>query len=332
MTDKNTSMSSQNDALRNILQQRAENASVRFAQPARKPVVIEFSGTPRAGKTSTIRQVKSFLKRYGLNVKVVSEKASVCPIRDKRHPSFNIWTAATTLAEILELTQDPPLTTDPDIVLLDRGIFDAVTWLSAMEDLERISSSTRKATEEFLLAEDWRSKINGVILMTASPSDALSREKGFLPAPVDGVIVNNEFLEKMLTAAMTNKDRLKSKFRVYHINTSAKSYNREKAILEAADYTLGIIEEHLAEDIAFVPKKSIENLFGEKSFLDESDGQALLAMAKSESLFLPRAEVESNRELIQFLPVAVVRNRKGEVLQMRRREKNNLICAGKREI
>ena len=29
------------------------------------------------------------------------ERASVCPIRDKKHANFNIWTLCTTLAQIL---------------------------------------------------------------------------------------------------------------------------------------------------------------------------------------------------------------------------------------
>jgi len=88
--------------------------------------VIEFAGLPKAGKTTAVNQLYSFLKRCGFGVKVVVERASVCPIRDKRHATFNIWTAATTLAQLLEYTQDPPRPDDPDIVVLDRGLFDSI--------------------------------------------------------------------------------------------------------------------------------------------------------------------------------------------------------------
>src|SRR5271157_5238059 len=87
------------------LQQRAETLAQEFKKKGRKPVVIEFAGSPKAGKTTTLATVQTFLKRCGFKVEVVIERASVCPIRDKKHANFNIWTACTTLAQILEKTQ-----------------------------------------------------------------------------------------------------------------------------------------------------------------------------------------------------------------------------------
>ena len=72
--------------------ERAKAAGVHFDQRARKPIVVEFAGVPKAGKTSTIGQVVAFFKRCGFRVEVVVERASVCPIRDKKHSDFNVWT------------------------------------------------------------------------------------------------------------------------------------------------------------------------------------------------------------------------------------------------
>src|SRR3954469_23721694 len=102
-------------------QKRAEALVKRFATKARRVVVLEFAGVPKAGKTSTISQLYSFLKRCGFRVKIVVERASVCPIRDKRHFTFNVWTASTTLAQILEHTQEPPGDEQPQVLILDRG-------------------------------------------------------------------------------------------------------------------------------------------------------------------------------------------------------------------
>ena len=67
------------------LQERAERAATLFRDKARKPLVIEFAGVPKAGKTSTLTQVQAFLKRCGFRTDVMVERASVCPIRDKKH-------------------------------------------------------------------------------------------------------------------------------------------------------------------------------------------------------------------------------------------------------
>lgn len=119
------------------LQERAERAAGLVRDKARKPLVIEFAGVPKAGKTTTLTQVQAFLKRCGFRTDVMVERASVCPIRDKKHANFNYWTLCTTLAQILEKTQNPPRSDDPQILFLDRGLFDSICWLTMMEKLSR---------------------------------------------------------------------------------------------------------------------------------------------------------------------------------------------------
>jgi len=175
---------------KSALQLCAEAALARFRTDARRPVVIEFAGVPKAGKTSTIAQIQGFFKRCGFRVQVVVERASVCPIKDKKHATFNIWTARTTLAQILEHTQDPPRDDDPQILVLDRGLFDTIAWLRFMDHLSRIRTSDREKVEQFLLLPEWRQRVTGVVVMTASPQDAMARERGYLP--VEDWRVNHE--------------------------------------------------------------------------------------------------------------------------------------------
>src|ERR1035438_5727869 len=154
------------------LQIRAEDAAERF-QGACKPVIFEFAGLPEAGKTSTANALQAFLKRCGFRVETVIERASLCPIRDKTNSNFNVWAGCTTLAQILEKTQNPPRIDDPDILILDQGLFDAICWLRLMERLERIRPEERRGIESFLRMADWRRHISAVFVMTASPADAM---------------------------------------------------------------------------------------------------------------------------------------------------------------
>src|SRR2546422_10700693 len=114
---------------------RAEKLAERFKASGRKPVVIEFAGTPKAGKTTSLGKLHAFLKRCGFKVEILVERASMCPILDKKHSNFNVWTACTTLSQVLEKTQSPPRPDDPDILILDRGLFDSICWLTMMERL-----------------------------------------------------------------------------------------------------------------------------------------------------------------------------------------------------
>lgn len=122
------------------LQVRAQFLLERFRKAGRSPIVVEFAGLPKSGKTTVISQIHTFLRRCGFRAEVVIERASVCPIRDKKHSSFNTWTSCTALSQLLDKTQVPPRPDDPEILILDRGLFDAVLWLEFQKQLSRITT------------------------------------------------------------------------------------------------------------------------------------------------------------------------------------------------
>lgn len=307
------------------LQKRAERAASLFPEAARKPIVIEFAGVPKAGKTTTLSQLQTFLKRCGFKVEVVVERASVCPIKDKKHVNFNIWTACTTLAQILEKTQEPPRQDDPQILILDRGIFDSICWLRLMDRLQRLRSDEREIIEKFLEIPDWCSRISGVILMTASPTDSMQREQGLLPV-VGGIgsIMNESVLQQMLHIVKTTTEDMKRYFRIFEINTSdgdTKGSPIRTAEIVAST-VVNIIEEHLQEDVLCLPKKTLKEIFASKAFIDVPATSNLIDLFQRSGSYVPRATVEADFSKVQALPVVVVRNASGQVLRLRRREKS----------
>lgn len=305
--------------MKSALQQRAEAAAARF-DGARKPVVIEFAGVPKAGKTTTLNQVRTFLKRCGMRIDVVAERASVCPIRDKKNFNFNVWTACTTLSRILESTQIPPRPDDPDVLILDRGLFDAVNWLAVMERIARIRPSERAVIERFLLMNDWQQRVTGVIVMTASPRTSMAREQGCLPVDgASGSIMNEDVLQQTLETTRETIDRLSPPFRVVTIDTT-EAEPRETAE-RVAHTVLELIEEQLDEKILSLPSDAAAGLFAHETCLDKAAAQTLLDRFKDGGQFENRDVVESDATLVQALPVVVVRNRTGDVLLLKRRER-----------
>ena len=89
----------------------------------KRPIVIEFSGSPKSGKTSCINSLNLFLKRNGFSVRIIQERAGVCPVTDKQNPMFNLWTACSSLAGMIGILENKNEITD--VVILDRGIFDS---------------------------------------------------------------------------------------------------------------------------------------------------------------------------------------------------------------
>lgn len=311
------------------LQVRAEEAAKRFGN-ARKPIVFEFAGVPKAGKTSTIGAIHGFLKRCGFKVQVVAERAAVCPIKDKTHPNFNVWTVCTTLVEILEKTQDPPREDDPQILILDRGLFDSLCWLTLMEKLGRVRHREYQILENFLKIDDWRKRISAVFVMTVSPADALKREAGLLPVEIDqggikeGSVMNRSMLDLILKTTAETAERMKSEFRVYQIETSLENVKEpaKKVAERVAGMAIDVIEEHLQEDILWLPKSDIMSAFGGKKFIPSDEAAALVTRFLKEGKYGPRDEVEKDKTRIQALPVVVVRNKSGDVLCLKRKEKS----------
>ena len=309
--------------MKSALQARAEDARKRF-NGARKPIVLEFAGVPKAGKTTTLGQIQTFLKRCGFRVEVVVERASVCPIRDKKHANFNIWTACTTLSKILEKTQTPAQADDPDVLILDRGLFDAVNWLAVMERLARIQPAERQVVESFLLLKDWSRRMTGVIVMTTSPHDSMERERGYLPVDTTGSIMNEDVLRLMLETTRQTVERLDRHFRIHQVDTSKRTSASPQETAEiVADITLSLIEEQIEEKILCLPAEVAASQFGDETCLTGSAAGDLATRFTGDGQFRSREEVEADDGVVQALPVVVVRNNSGDVLRLRRRERRS---------
>ncbi|SRR6266851_3614935 len=313
------------------LQRRAEEIFKRSRNRLRKPIVIEFSGSPKAGKTTVLSQVHAFLKRIGYRTEVVVERASICPIRDKRHSNFNIWTACETLCQLLEKTQEPPKPDDPEILILDRGLFDATSWLRMMENLARLQRHERESIENFLLLNDWRKRITGVVVMTANPIDSMKRERGYLGVITEegatrgGSIMNQDVLATFKTTVEGVAKQYERDFDIALFDTSSAKFNDKlsQTCEAVATKVLDWIDGHVQEEILYIPQSKVLSFFStEKTWLGPTEAKHLVEVFRTEGAFAPRDQVEGDPKLIQALPVVVIRNARGEVLRLRRRERD----------
>lgn len=309
------------EPIKSELQQRAEEIRARFKN-ARRPFVIEFSGSPKAGKTTIVNQIAGFLKRCGFRTKIVVERAGICPIRDKKDAAFNIWTLCHSLAALLEDTQEPAAPNDPDILILDRGIFDTTCWLSMLEKLSRLRKSDREVIERFILLNDWKKRISVVFLLTALPEDSLRREQGFLPVVAEGSIMNPDVLKQMYDNSLACAERHRKDFNIIHADTSKRYDSPEKSTTFVLNAVLDSLEQHLDEDILFLKAGNLASLFEGVSVVDAEKARRVLDVFGKAGKYLSRNTVESDKSLVQALPVLVVRNKDGDLLQLRRKERD----------
>ena len=89
-----------------------------------RPFIVEFLGTPEAGKTTSVKMLRRSLEEKGYKVGLVRESAEIVPDMFKTGSSKgNIWMTLKTAQKLYE-----EINNDRDIVLVDRGIVDSLAW------------------------------------------------------------------------------------------------------------------------------------------------------------------------------------------------------------
>lgn len=210
-------------------------------QKTTRPFFVEFSGTPKAGKSKVRDNLHLFLRRLEYKVRVPQEGAAVCPVGKKDLLALNAWTFSYALTQILEALEERERC---DVLILDRGLFDALSWLHWLRMQETISLHELRNLQGFLLLEKWRSLIDLVFLMTTTPETALEREERHVVAVMPGTVMNKPVLESINEAYQAAYINFKNEFHhIERINTT--EMDPKEATEAVATVTLRQIRAHL---------------------------------------------------------------------------------------
>ena len=274
------------------------------------PIVIEFSGSPKSGKTSCINSLQLFLKRNGFSVHVVQERAGVCPVSDKLSPMFNIWTSCMSLANMIGILEGEKNTVD--VLILDRGIFDALCWFQWLSDTNRMVNKLKKSAESFLLQKTFVQYINIVFAFEATPEISIEREFANLLTSKTGTIMNKKVLKEYREAIKNTKINHGGEFhKVHEIDTS--SSDQDEVGRMVTEMTLNTLREQLMEKIGYFDKTAeLKSFLHEKKLFEYSELEPLFQSNKVN--FGLRNDVEKDDDCLQIIPIAVVTNESNEVL------------------
>jgi len=206
----------------------------------RRPLIVEFSGTPKAGKSTIINVLRLFLARNNINPFVLTERASISPIQDKNHLFFNVWTGCSTLAQMLDAAQD---NSAYDVVIMDRGIFDALVWMRWLQDSQgQLTAEDRAVIQAFFLLPHWRDRIDLLYVMEVSPEESLKREFAGQVTRKPGKIMNSKTIAQFNDALARTLAEQAAVFgnRLLKVDTTGKEpmetgYEVVKTTLEALD-------------------------------------------------------------------------------------------------
>jgi 8-oxo-dGTP pyrophosphatase MutT (NUDIX family)/thymidylate kinase len=278
----------------------------------RRPILIEFCGAPKSGKTTTISSLQTFLKRNGIKTLVLTERASICPIVDKYDPSFNYWTVTAAIAEMTEALERNP--SDLDVVIADRGIFDSLCWFTWLRTNKKISQDDFDATIGFLTAPRFRFALDVILVFTADPRESLKREHANLLTDKRGSIMNEQVLADYRGAveeARAAYERLFRPLEVFDttgIPPDEVNYMVTKHVLES-------LRELLEERVAVLRRVDVERVAEGKVVIDPME---IVDLPMQES---NRGRAEDSEDLVQPVPVAVFLTRDAsEMLVLKKRK------------
>lgn len=280
----------------------------------RRPIVIEFCGSPKSGKSSCINSLSLFLRRNKFRTKVLTERASVCPVADKYDPNFNIWTACSAISELVEVLSNS--SKDYDVVILDRGIFDALCWFNWLNRDNSLDDADFSSLETFLVMNKWRTVIDLVYVFTATPEVSMYREYASLLTRKPGSIMCLDVLGSYKACVEEVSLKYDNRFqRIEIYDTSERTQNEVSH--DATKSILEIIQNNIAEKIGYISKEALSNSLPETFHLSEAN---IKELSLNYSL---RDTVEEDSNSVQPIPILVVTNKERDRILVVKKNKKS---------
>ncbi|XXY51968.1 hypothetical protein WME91_12575 [Sorangium sp. So ce269] len=266
---------------------------------ARRPYIVELAGTPKAGKTTALHVLHRFLKDCGYHVQEMRERAGDCPIAMKGHFFFNTWTTTTMLASMIE-----SLESEADVLLLDRGIFDAIVWLESQNRDHQLSPEEYDVFRRFVLLDRWRSLTDLTCVFKVSPDMALQRENKDLLIQRAGSIMDAPFLERYNQVLADVQASVRDSFTFVDIDTT--EYTSPQGTTRAlAAALLDHMSNWADPEIAVVPRTVAEQVFSDRALRALPEAMAEVEKAVR---FLRRSALEETNDFVGLVSAAVLRH------------------------
>jgi predicted ATPase len=185
-----------------------------------EPVVVEFAGSPKSGKTTTIEIVSHFYKRLGFSVYAPSEGASKrTPYHLRRDlTAFNSWTLNYAISELLVAYHNVDRS---DLIFLDRGPFDSLAWMGVLHNRGLVSDSDFGVIKQFALLPKWSGIVSRLYLFTCETRLSLEREHEAKLIRAEGTAMN----EGMLTDLRREYEALASELQQFPLSSIETSEN-----------------------------------------------------------------------------------------------------------
>jgi hypothetical protein len=219
----------------------------------------------------------------------------------KGHLFFNTWCACSMLAELLANVE-----ADADIIIVDRGIFDALVWLNLQLQRGEITPEEASTIDGFLPLERWRALIDLVVVMNVRAQEAIRRENGQRITKKAGSIMNEKVLETFADSVTVAFNKYSHRF-PGAIRHETAGQDVRLSNTDLAGKIIDSLEAFLDPEILVVPRAELQKLP-----LDHDGNFSMKAAAtataciEAHGRFLRRSQAESDDSVVQIIPCGIL--------------------------
>jgi thymidylate kinase len=190
------------------------------------PFMIEFTGSPDSGKTTCIKELDKLLHRSDFRVFIPQEGAEVIRHIGRDTPEYNIRTGLYALNMLMDFAHGHMY----DIVIFDRSIFDAYTWMIYWEDKKLLSATERETIQNFFLSRFWTDRLITSYIVLCEADVAVRRGQRIAASDNLGASSNPESIRKSVERHKRMYAELSPRYPQLHLVDT--THLDEKAMVE----------------------------------------------------------------------------------------------------
>lgn len=159
-----------------------------------RPFFLELTGSPSAGKTTTIKELDKLFRRLGFRVLCPQEGAEVVRHISRTTPLYNLMTGDYALEILNNLGSGHQY----DIVIFDRCLFDVYSWMMYWEGKGMLTEEEKVLYQSYFLSRFWLDKIDAAYFMISDPKVAMEREMRIALSTKLGETSNPKTIENLV--------------------------------------------------------------------------------------------------------------------------------------
>lgn len=214
--------------LKKLHAQKIELQRLKLLAVPSKPFVIEFTGTPRTGKTTIINNLYDFFKKGGFNISLIEEFTTSKYYKENLKSNYNKMSSAErNLAIINEVYKqlENAISSKSEIILIDRSLNDRQIW-NYRNFLRGDMTEEQYQTVKDKYSKISKQLIDFLVILYADPLVSLKRDyTSFLtlePRSFLNVYNINEFNESLIALQKLLSNSTDS---TVFVDTSSKKIN-----------------------------------------------------------------------------------------------------------